>query len=424
MHRKEFWFFVATTVLLGSPLPATARSVAAYGWEAGASKQVAYIATDGDIHELYVQVGGAWAEADLTQRARDAGYPAPQPRPGSPLAGYSWEQAYTKQVAYIAADGHIHELYVQVGGGWAEADLTALGLGPNVADGSPLAGYSSDIYGAGPKQVAYIATDGHIHQLQTDSGSWQDVDLTKLSTVDPSSPPPAPVVGSPLVGYGFPTFDSFSSRHVWYVGDNGHLIELSQVIGGRPWSFNDRGIFCFPLWSCPRSPLVGYNFDEGSSQQVAFFSALSFGHVYELYAGGGSLDDWRDADLTTKVFGPFPPDGSRPNPGAPIVGYGGGWAAWTHINSKQVDYIGVNGHVYELYVDLGSDWTYADLNFLVTDAPIPDGTVLAGYYWQAGDTKQVVYTTADGHIHELYRVTGNPWAHLDLTDRTGATPVL
>jgi hypothetical protein len=209
---------------------------------------------------------------------------------------------------------------------------------------------------------------------------------------------------------------------VWYINNYGSLVELSQFIGGL-WHYRSLGAICYG--SCPGLPLVGYNFDEGSSQQVAFFGQLGtvFGHVLEFYAGTYD-NNGNFADLTTKAFGPVPPVQSLPAFGSPLVGYGGGWAAWTHINSKQVDYIGADGHIYELYVVLGSDWTPADLTSLTIDAPTPDGTVLAGYYWGAGNSKQVVYTTADGHIHELYRIGGNPWAHLDLTDRIGATPVL
>jgi hypothetical protein len=142
MHRKEFWSFVATIVLLGSLSPAAAGSVVAYAWDVGASKQVAYIATDGDIHELYVTAGDAWAEADLTALTANTASPAPQPEVGSPLAGYSLEWGGTKQVAYIAADRHIHELYCYANSGWMHADLTALAGGAPVADGSPLAGYA------------------------------------------------------------------------------------------------------------------------------------------------------------------------------------------------------------------------------------------------------------------------------------------
>ena len=46
-----------------------------------------------------------------------------------------------------------------------------------------------------------------------------------------------------------------------------------------------------------------------------------------------------------------------------------------------------------------------------------------GYSWEVGQSKQVVYRTADGHIHELYVVKGGAWQHADLTAITGAPPV-
>jgi hypothetical protein len=43
-----------------------------------------------------------------------------------------------------------------------------------------------------------------------------------------------------------------------------------------------------------------------------------------------------------------------------------------------------------------------------------------GYSWEAGQSKQVVYLTNDGHIHELYVTVGGTWKHADLTAITGA----
>jgi hypothetical protein len=122
---------------------------------------------------------------------------------------------------------------------------------------------------------------------------------------------------------------------------------------------------------------------------------VSYGHIHEFYQFRGD-DFWQPADLTAVSFVP-----SLPADGSPLAGYGGGWAGLTHINSQQVDFIGTDGHIYELYDVLGSAWTWADLTYLTTgapspdgDAPPPDGTVLVGYYyWGAGDSKQVVYTT-------------------------------
>jgi hypothetical protein len=49
------------------------------------------------------------------------------------IATYAWEKGGTKQVVYRAADGHIHELFVAVGGSWSHADLTQMTGAPLVA---------------------------------------------------------------------------------------------------------------------------------------------------------------------------------------------------------------------------------------------------------------------------------------------------
>jgi len=40
--------------------------------------------------------------------------------------------------------------------------------------------------------------------------------------------------------------------------------------------------------------------------------------------------------------------------------------------------------------------------------------LIAAYQWEAGATKQVVFGTADGHIHELVVAVGGKWKHHDL----------
>ena len=112
------------TALAGAP-PATSV-VNGYGWEAGQSKQIVFTTGDGHIHELYVNVGGAWNHADLTALA------------GAPPAtlvvnGYGWEAGQSKQIVFTTGDGHIHELYVNAGGAaWNHADLTALAGAPPI----------------------------------------------------------------------------------------------------------------------------------------------------------------------------------------------------------------------------------------------------------------------------------------------------
>jgi hypothetical protein len=212
-------------------------------------------------------------------------------------------------VAYIAADQHIHELYVSIGGGWAEADLTALGLGVSVADDSPLAGYSwTDAFG--PKQVAYIGVDRHIHQLEVQFGNWQDFDLTRLATNNPDYPLPAPAAGTPLTGYGL---SANGSRHVIYMGIDGVMAEIVQI-ASHPWRY------FFPLGLPPGqlapgpaagSPLVGFTFDAASPppEEVGYID--DDGHVHELhshpqYCIPFGYCVWQPVDLTVSSLGPPP----------------------------------------------------------------------------------------------------------------------
>ncbi|HTP36572.1 MAG TPA: hypothetical protein VMJ75_30560 [Candidatus Acidoferrales bacterium] len=85
--------------------------------------------------------------------------------------------------------------------------------------------------------------------------------------------------------------------------------------------------------------------------------------------------------------------------------------SWETGGSKQVVYFSGDGHVHELAVSIGGRWTHTDLT-QATGAPVADRTRLGAYSWEGGGSKQVIYTTGDHHIHELFR----RWAE------RGATP--
>src|SRR5262249_9504617 len=90
-----------------------------YAWDAAGTKQVVYIGLGGHIHELYVGVGGAWHHADLIQLT---GAPVPALTAGASVFGYAWKSGGTKQGVYASFDGHIQELAVAKGGSWKHAD--------------------------------------------------------------------------------------------------------------------------------------------------------------------------------------------------------------------------------------------------------------------------------------------------------------
>jgi hypothetical protein len=102
--------------------PGSGTPLAGYTWSVDGSQHIAYIGPDGDIHELFDTRGTFhWADNDLT---RASGAPAPQS--GTPLAGYTWSIDDSQHVTYIASDGDIHELFDTRGTlRWADNDLTS-----------------------------------------------------------------------------------------------------------------------------------------------------------------------------------------------------------------------------------------------------------------------------------------------------------
>ncbi len=149
--------------------------------------------------------------------------------------------------------------------------------------------------------------------------------------------------------------------------------------------------------------LCGYDWPQGGTKQVVFVDDR--GHVIELEMG---LDiPWQSADLTELT-------GAPPPAGTAFVGY-----AWSAGGTKQIAYVDGQGHVIELVVAAGNSWQWKDLTEL-TGAPPPDGTVLAGYDWYNGKTKQVAYVDNRRHVIELFVASGNPWQWADLTELTEA----
>jgi hypothetical protein len=315
------WQLTALNAVSNAPL-ASLAGITAYSWPS--SKQVSYLTqADDHIHEIYFDFGGSqWKHADLTQLA---GAP---PCSYRVMSGYGWNKASTKQVAYVTADGHIHELYVGVGGSWKHADLTQITGAPSNA-GSLISGYSWE--NGDTKQVVYKDVNGHIHELYVGvGGSWKHADLTQLA-------------GAPVA--------------------SGHF-------------------------------LAGFAWEEDNTKQVTYVT--NDGHIHELYVSAKTSWKWTHADLTI-ITG---------SPTGIAIGESFAAYAWPDGGTKQVAFLGSGCHIHELYVGVGGSWKHADLTQLA-GAPDPDTSgYFSGYSWKAGKSKQVVYTTGDGHVHELYVQVG------------------
>ena len=167
---------------------------------------MAYVGRDGHIHELFMEVNRPWQYADLSALTN-------APRAVEITIGYEWAEGRCKQVAYVGADQHIHELCMIAGASWQHDDLSSITDAPlaiNVITGFAWPQGRS-------KQVAYVGQDMHIHELNVVAGGrWSHTDLTALAGA------PANYVSS-IDGFAW---SAGNSKQFVYVGDDGQIREL------------------------------------------------------------------------------------------------------------------------------------------------------------------------------------------------------
>jgi hypothetical protein len=359
------------------------KPLVGYEWFEGRSKQVDYISQDRHIHELVVGIGGNWQHADLTAMT---GAPNAMSRF---LVGYAWPEGGTKQVSYLGPDGHIQELCVHTGGNWQCSDLSAITGAPPAVQVT--AGYS---WTAGrSKQVIFMGDDDHIHELTVEMDrAWRHVDLTALTN--------APIPGSKrMVGY---EWTQRQCQQIAYVGQDGHIHELFQE-AGKTWQHTD----LTAQTNAPRATdlMVGFEWQEGQCKQVAFVGEDC--HIHELCLVAGN--SWQHTDLSTLTNAP------------PATGVLAGYA-WPQGRMKQITYVGQDGRIHELCMEIGRAWQQTDLTEQA-QAPITPIMSISGYAWSSNGSKQVAYAGDDGNIRELWMSLGGHWTYADLSQMVMALPV-
>jgi hypothetical protein len=292
---------------------------------------------------------------------------APLAKPGSPLDGYATEFSQQQHVNYIGVDNHIYELYyINV---WKFSDLTQGAGAPATSPLSTLHGYATAFNQQ--QHVNYIGSDGHVHELVYD-GAWKHNDLSAMAGATAAAP------GSPLDGYA----TSFNQQqHVNYIGTDGHVHEL--VYDGA-WKHNDLTTTAGASFPAPGSPLDGYSTEFNQQQHVNYIG--TDGHVHELVYDGA----WKHNDLSATAGAPAVASGS------PLDGYPTSYNQQQHVN-----YIGTDGHVYELFYD--GQWKTNDLRnasgFLST---LASATRLVGFETAFNQQQHVFFISVDNHLHELY----------------------
>lgn len=306
--------------------------------------------------------------------------------PGSRLAGY-WDSQGNEHVDYIAANGHVHELYY-AGKQWISNDLTVLSKGAIAILGSALDGYAGS---NNSQHVDFISANHHTQELSFNlkTHNWVDNDLTALSKGTTA------VAGSILVGY----MGNSGSEHINYIGANYHVYEL--FYSRSSWADNDLTMLSGGSKATTASALDGYIGSDGSIH-VNFIGSNQ--DIHELYFASG----WVDNDLTALS------KGTKAVHSSLLDGY------WGSDGSVHVNYIGANYHVYELYFSPATHhWVDQDLTVKSKGVPAAVGSALVGSLGTDG-VEHVNYIGNNQHIHELY-YSGSNWSDADLTAKTNGT---
>jgi hypothetical protein len=110
-----------------------------------------------------------------------------------------------------------------------------------------------------------------------------------------------------------------------------------------------------------------------------------------------------DNDLTNFAHAVLPAQGTA------LDGY------WGSDSSQHVNFIGTDGHVHELYIHPGAGWVDNDLTNFAHGVLPAAGTKLDGY-WGSDSSQHVNFIGIDGHVHELYIHPGAGWVDNDLTN--------
>lgn len=331
---------------------------------------------------------------------------------GAGLAVYrptAWLFAqFTRHVVYQGFsyqdgdDGQLYELYSSQSDDWNVKNLVAEAGGAEVA--TTASGYIWAHQGS--QHVVYqgVRFDGHVHELwYTEDDGWNANDLTAAARAPLTLTQP----------FGFETSYDGAQRVV-YQGRDRHVHELRNA--GSGWHDLDLSAATgAPLCSVISAP-TGYSFEHQGTAHVLVHTDSDVpggGHILEYWA---DATGWHWGDLMAATGAPGVSDSET------VHGY-----VFRGEGSQHVDYIGLDGHIHELWWSTDG-WHHNDLSVAASAAtPAQLGGSLACYAFEAGlfqpvATQHVFYTGTDSMIHELWWSAGG-WHVNDIGRRLGAPAV-
>lgn len=265
-------------------------------------------------------------------------------------------------VVYRDKSGHLHEVW-RAGEKTGTTNLTAA-AGAGAATSDPSTWWSST---DNHTVVLYRGTDKHVHSLYWSSGAVGHDALSATAGAPTSAGRPVGVTqrdGMSLVVYR--SADGHLRTLFWQGTDAPGHEDFTEASGAPP---------------AAGDPAVWVDSTDGTNF-IAYRSGD--GHIRTLYWTTGAVGH---DDLSGVA-------GSPPAAGDP-AGY--------HLpdgDVHQVVYRGTDGHLHELYWAGEQPVAHGDLT--AGAGAIPAASDPVAWYHPGSDTKHVVYTGTDGHVHELW----------------------
>lgn len=293
------------------------------------------------------------------------------------------------------ANGHLYDYHWTLGNNWVTNDLGTPASGV-LATGTP----SANTFTSGGTQyqhVEVVGNNGHLYEYwQLVGGGWNINDLNSLAT------PPTGVtfVGSPN---GFSYIASGNTYHsISLLGNNGHLYNYAWVSSNSgTWTLTDlNSTVTMPSGVTWTGTPSGDAFTSGSSQYQHIILLGNNGHLYEFWQFIGQ--NWNLNDLYTLTS---PPAG---------VTFVGSPDSFSYIDGGQTFHsifiLGSDNHLYnDVWEGSTNAWALTDLiqQYSLPSGVTPTGTPNGNAFTINGTLDQHVEVIgSDGHVYEYWQTAG------------------
>jgi hypothetical protein len=281
-------------------------------------QHIAYVGTDQQIHECFFFIGG---DGIWHHNVPSAGQ-LPVAPGTSPTSWYTTPEN-VQHVAYVGTDGLIHECFFFIGGDGAwHHNVPSAGQVPVAPGTSPTSWYTTP---ENVQHIAYVGTDGHIHEcffFVGGDGVWHH------SVPSAGQVPVAPGT-SPTSWYTTPE----NVQHIAYVGIDGLIHECFYFIGGdNVWHHSVPGAGQVPV-APGTSPTSWYTTPE-NVQHIAYVGTDQLIHECFYFIGGDNV--WHH---------------NVPSAGQVPVAPNSSPSSWytTPENVQHVAYVGTDGMIHECF---------------------------------------------------------------------------